>query len=77
MNKIVTLGSRTLRGPGIPKENGQVIYSNMIPDRLSYTTQVSKVDSSSSIAGNQARNPSSSRQLTPIEGRKRKRGTFH
>ncbi|PKI63279.1 hypothetical protein CRG98_016324 [Punica granatum] len=61
MNKIVTLGSRTLRGLGIPKENGQVIYSNTIPHRLSCTTQLSKADSPSSTAGDKARNPSSSR----------------
>ncbi|OWM87129.1 hypothetical protein CDL15_Pgr004921 [Punica granatum] len=55
MNKTVTLGSRILRGPGIPKENGQVIYSNTIPDRLYYRTQPSKADSSSSTAGEEAR----------------------
>ncbi|PKI66967.1 hypothetical protein CRG98_012632 [Punica granatum] len=65
-------GSRTLRGPGIPKGNGQVIYSNTIPDRLSCITQLSKMDSSLSIAGEQARHPSNSRQLTPTEGRKRR-----
>ncbi|PKI47575.1 hypothetical protein CRG98_032033 [Punica granatum] len=48
MNKTVTVGSRTLRGPGIPNENGQVIYSNTIPDRLSCMTQLSKADSPSS-----------------------------
>ncbi|PKI61295.1 hypothetical protein CRG98_018321 [Punica granatum] len=57
---------------GIPKGNGQVIYSDKIPDRLSYRAQPSKADSSSSTAGDQARNPNSSRQLTPIEGRKRR-----
>ncbi|PKI57117.1 hypothetical protein CRG98_022488 [Punica granatum] len=72
MNKIVTLGSRILRGPGIPKGNDQVIYSNTIPDRLYYRTQLSKADSSSSTAGDQARNPSSLRQPTPTEGRKRR-----
>ncbi|OWM90935.1 hypothetical protein CDL15_Pgr019247 [Punica granatum] len=52
MNKIVTLGSRTLRGPGIPKENGQVIYSNMILDQPSNTAQPSSAkDSSSSTVG--------------------------
>ncbi|OWM69642.1 hypothetical protein CDL15_Pgr005042 [Punica granatum] len=71
MNKTVTLGLRTLRGPGIPKGNDQVIYSNTVPDRLSYRTQPSKADSSSSTAGNQARNPNSSRQPTPTEGWKR------
>ncbi|OWM73919.1 hypothetical protein CDL15_Pgr008069 [Punica granatum] len=48
INKTVTLGSRTLRGPGIPKGNGQVIYFNTIPDWLSCTTQLSKANSSSS-----------------------------
>ncbi|PKI32546.1 hypothetical protein CRG98_047063 [Punica granatum] len=47
----------------------------MIPDRLSCTTQVSKADSSSSAAGDQTRNPSSPRQPTPTEERKRKGGT--
>ncbi|PKI53750.1 hypothetical protein CRG98_025880 [Punica granatum] len=73
INKIVTPGSRTLRGPGIPKGNDQVIYSNAILDPLSCTTQLSKADSSSSTAGDQARNLSSSRQPTPTEGRKKMR----
>ncbi|PKI58081.1 hypothetical protein CRG98_021508 [Punica granatum] len=51
INKTVTLGSCILRGPGIPKGNGEVINSNTIPDRLFYRTQSSKADSSSSTAG--------------------------
>ncbi|PKI57705.1 hypothetical protein CRG98_021895 [Punica granatum] len=73
----VTLGLRTLRELGIPKGNGQVIYSNTIPDQLSYRTQPSKADSSSSTAGDQARNPNSLKQPTPTEGRKRRGGTSH
>ncbi|PKI60094.1 hypothetical protein CRG98_019502 [Punica granatum] len=52
--------------------NDQFVYSNTIPDRLSCTTQLSKADSPSSTAGDQARNPSSSRKPTPIGGGKRK-----
>ncbi|OWM83115.1 hypothetical protein CDL15_Pgr011797 [Punica granatum] len=51
INKTVTLGSRTLRGLGIPKENGQIIYSNMILDQPSNTAQPSSVDSFSSAVG--------------------------
>ncbi|PKI32880.1 hypothetical protein CRG98_046722 [Punica granatum] len=41
---------------GIPQGNGQVIYSNMIPDLLSCTTKLSKADSSSDTVGNQVTN---------------------